>query len=574
MDSDKGKCALAGKVGNSKQNTDPGRAADGNHNGLGHALRELTVKSALESLLDSLLASASGRLGCGGGLVGLLDPDMGIITIRTQLGFGRAIEGAEFSAEQPVIQQVLHGDAPVFQSDVNALGSGYPGWEPTPLGAFVAVRVTCMGNPLGILLLASEGSRQFDPRDADALTPIAHLIALAVQRSQLEDRLEEAQELAEVASRAKTAFLANMSHELRTPLTSILGYAELLGEPDFGPLSDTQAGFAKVIGDSGNYLLQLINNLLDLASIETGKMRLEPSQFALPELLQGCLEMIRSRAAKHSVKLHLAVGDVGTIVADEPKVKQIVYHLLTNACKFTPDGGSVRLSAEGDPRGVTVVVEDTGVGVPEKQREAVFREFYRVESATTADNSGAGLGLALAKRFVQLHHGRIWIESRPGIGSRVSFTIPAALSNGVRPVSGDEGKLVPADPGTPIKPAVVLVIEDNPANIGLICQMLGLVGCEAIASTRGIEGIEKAKKLQPDMILLDIQLPDIDGLTVLRVLKADPTTNSIPVVAVTAYAMKGDRERMLAAGCDGYISKPIDMKVLRNTVGELLQAVE
>jgi signal transduction histidine kinase len=232
-------------------------------------------------------------------------------------------------------------------------------------------------------------------------------------------------ELARV-TRAKSEFLANMSHELRTPLNAILGFSDVLLQKLFGPLNQRQEEYLDDVHTSGRHLLDLINDILDLSKVEAGKLELEPAAFFAPDLLRSTLVMIRERAIRHGIQVDLAIGDaVGGIVADERKVKQVLLNLLSNAVKFTPDGGSIHVSARVDGRELRISVCDTGVGIAPADQARIFEEFQQAEHGRRAAES-TGLGLTLAKRLVELHGGRIWVESVPGTGSTFSFTLPIA----------------------------------------------------------------------------------------------------------------------------------------------------
>ena len=229
----------------------------------------------------------------------------------------------------------------------------------------------------------------------------------------------------EAASRHKSEFLANMSHELRTPLNAIIGFSEVLLERMFGELNPKQEEYLKDVLSSGRHLLSLINDILDLSKVEAGKMELELSAFNLPVSLEGCLSLVRERATRHGIGLALTADErVGDVVADERKVRQVVLNLLSNAVKFTPEGGRVGLSLTQGEGEVEIAVSDTGVGIAPEDQAAVFEEFRQVGSDSARKNEGTGLGLALARKFVELHGGKIWVASEVGKGSTFTFTIP------------------------------------------------------------------------------------------------------------------------------------------------------
>jgi signal transduction histidine kinase len=252
------------------------------------------------------------------------------------------------------------------------------------------------------------------------------LVQLSVSvRERQQRRLEAARRELEAASRHKSEFLANMSHELRTPLNAVIGFSEVLQARIFGALNDKQAEYVDDILHSGRHLLSLINDILDLSKIEAGRVELEPSTFDLTGAIDNAMLLVKERAVRRGLRLDRRLPpDLGTIHADERKLKQVLANLLSNAVKFTPEGGTIRLSATRGPEAVTLAVEDTGVGIDPKDQALIFEEFRQVGNDYTRKQEGTGLGLTLARRFVELHGGRLWVESTPGRGSTFSFTLP------------------------------------------------------------------------------------------------------------------------------------------------------
>jgi signal transduction histidine kinase len=239
--------------------------------------------------------------------------------------------------------------------------------------------------------------------------------------------LASAMEQLERANRHKSEFLASMSHELRTPLNAIIGFSDALSEKFFGELNTRQVRYVDHIQASGRHLLALINDILDLSKVEAGRMELELGPMALADVLENGVTMVRERAVRHGISLVLSVDPaVGSIQADERKVKQIVYNLLANAVKFTPDGGRVEVTARQVDGWAEVVVSDTGIGIAPEDQERIFGEFEQVARRSAQAPEGTGLGLALSRRFVELHGGRLWVESQLQVGSRFSFTLPSA----------------------------------------------------------------------------------------------------------------------------------------------------
>jgi signal transduction histidine kinase len=249
--------------------------------------------------------------------------------------------------------------------------------------------------------------------------------ALAANVNRMSGELDSLYQQIQASSRHKSEFLANMSHELRTPLNAIIGFSEVLLQRMFGELNPKQEEYLKDVLASGRHLLSLINDILDLSKVEAGRMELEVSAFDVRSTLEGCLALVRERAGQHGVALELDVDErVGPLVADERKVRQVVLNLLSNAVKFTPEGGRIVLHGMAADEAVVISVSDTGVGIAPEEHEAVFEEFRQVGSDSARKSEGTGLGLALARKFVELHGGRIWLVSEVGKGSTFTFTIP------------------------------------------------------------------------------------------------------------------------------------------------------
>jgi signal transduction histidine kinase len=249
--------------------------------------------------------------------------------------------------------------------------------------------------------------------------------ALAADLNRMSERLGSLYRELEATSRHKSEFLANMSHELRTPLNAIIGFSEVLHERMFGELNEKQAEYVQDIHASGRHLLSLINDILDLSKIEAGKLELEPSEFDLPNTIEGTLTLVRERAARHGLQIGLSLDQqLGIVVADERKVRQILLNLLSNAVKFTPDGGRIEVRAGVADGAAQISVSDTGIGIAPEDHGAIFEEFRQVGTDQMRKREGTGLGLTLARKFVELHGGRIWVESTLGRGSTFTFTLP------------------------------------------------------------------------------------------------------------------------------------------------------
>jgi signal transduction histidine kinase/DNA-binding response OmpR family regulator len=404
---------------------------------------------------------------------------------------------------------------------------------------------------LGALVVRRKTAGAFDPDITDLLETFASQSALAVQNAHLFREIAQKRHEVELASRHKSEFLASMSHELRTPLNAVIGFSDVLLEEMFGGLNEKQNEYIEDIRDSGRHLLELLNDILDLSKIEAGRMRLEPGPFSLADVLEDGLRMVRDRASKHAIELDVDVDrEVGVIVADELKIKQVVLNLLTNAVKFTPDGGRVEVAARRVDGQVEVRVSDTGVGIPLEDQARIFESFE--QGARESKEEGTGLGLTLSRKIVELHGGRIWVDSKPGDGSVFTFTIPSEVAVDrpiVKPETPDEVSTVAAN-GKP----TILLVEDDPHSIDLLSLHLTGAGFEVELARDGQQGLELARSLHPAGIVLDIILPELDGWDLLASVKADPEVADIPVIIVS---MLDERGKGFALGAAEYLVKPV-----------------
>jgi signal transduction histidine kinase len=281
------------------------------------------------------------------------------------------------------------------------------------------------GQGIGSISVGRDRAGPFSEKEIALLRTFADQAVIAIQNARLFREIQEKSQQLEVANKHKSEFLANMSHELRTPLNAIIGFSEVLLERLFGELNDKQADYLNDIHSSGKHLLSLINDILDLSKVEAGRMELEPSTFDLAAALANAMTLVRERAQRHGITLGQQVdAKLGEIVADERKFKQILLNLLSNAVKFTPDGGRIDVLARRENGDAVISVHDTGIGIAPGDQGAVFEEFRQVGHDYTRKQEGSGLGLALTKKFVELHGGRIWLESEPGKGSTFTFSIP------------------------------------------------------------------------------------------------------------------------------------------------------
>jgi PAS domain S-box-containing protein len=379
---------------------------------------------------------------------------------------------------------------------------------------------------------------------------------------QAQEILRAAKESADVANRAKSDFLAKMSHELRTPLNSIIGFSEILEAESVGPLSDKQHRYVANVLLSGRNLLQLINDILDLSKVEAGRMELLTAPLAVEEAIAQARELVGPLADKKGLQLDVAVAPaLPPLLADPAKFKQIMLNLLSNAIKFTPEGGRVGMSARllpgsgngAGPLAVEVAVSDTGIGIAPENLERIFKEFEQVGSDPLKNSEGTGLGLALTRKLVQLHGGRVWVESTPGLGSIFRFSMPCAP---VRPAAAPGS--APAGEDAATARPLVLVVDDDAKARDLITHYLEHSGYRALGAATGMEAVGLALALQPAAITLDVILPDRDGLMVLAQLKTNPETRRIPVVVVSITERS---ELGFSLGASDWLVKPVQQEV-------------
>lgn len=404
----------------------------------------------------------------------------------------------------------------------------------------------------------------------------------------VEERLREASNAAEAASRAKSEFLANMSHELRTPLNSIIGFSEMLKDGVLGELEAKQHAFTADIFDAGTHLLSLINDILDLSKVEAGALTLEPEPVDVAVVLKASTLVVRERAITHRIRLDTEIDPaLGIMLTDERKLKQIVYNLLANAVKFTPDGGTVSMRArlcsraevalpEAPPGRLLALppsecddflalsVEDTGVGIAQDQLFRLFEPFTQVDDPATRRHGGTGLGLSLVRRLAGLHGGTVGVSSQPGAGSRFCVWLPYSAAPSLvpeRPVPAAARALSAS--GVPL----ALVIEDDDRMAAQISAQLQAEGFQVMRAATAEEGLVRATKHRPQLVTLDIFLPAMDGWEFLRRLKLEPALVDTPVVIIT---VSKDMDRGLALGARRVLHKPFAREELAATLAGLV----
>jgi len=401
----------------------------------------------------------------------------------------------------------------------------------------------------------------------------------ALRRSR--DELSTANTVLEKVARLKDEFLASMSHELRTPMTSILGLTEALREELYGELNDKQLRAVNTIEQSGKHLLDLINDVLDLSKIEAGQFKLNLSRCLVDEICMAALHMTRGMAQQKRQNVSFTINPTAIeIEADVRRLKQMLVNLLGNAIKFTPEGGQIGLDVEADAcEGVVRFhIWDKGIGIAEENIPKLFEPFTQLDGRLSRQYTGTGLGLSLVRRMTELHGGSISLESEVGKGSRFTLSLPWRLAKsvahgGLHPGEHEETGLslalharIRADHAPK-----VLLVDDNPTMMEMYVDYLRRSGCEVCVADNGLTALETLPSFYPDVVLMDIQMPGIDGLEAIRRIRnrREPDLARIPVVALTALAMPGDRERCLDAGATEYLAKPVALARVGEVVARL-----
>ena len=521
----------------------------------------------LQSVLQTLVESAAH----------LCDADKSTITRQKDGVFYRA-EAYGFSEEfvnyvkdVPVVpdrgsitgRALLEGEI-IHVADVTA-DPDFTFAEAQKLGGFrtiLGVPMLREGVPIGVIALTRSEVRPFTDKQIELVSMFADQAAIAIENVRLFDEIQDKNRQLELASQHKSQFVANMSHELRTPLNAIIGLTEMMftNAARFGTEKATEP--LRRVHRAATHLLGLINQVLDLSKIEAGKLELSPEMVALSPLVDDVVGTARQLAEQNKNRLVVDVPDnLGSLLVDPMRLRQILLNLLSNACKFTKDGEvalRVRKVADGR-RWVEFAVSDTGVGMTGEQQAKLFEDFTQADASTARRFGGTGLGLAITRRLARMMDGDVTVTSEPGKGSTFTARLPGAA--GALETSGEErssGGVLPSRSGC------ILVIDDDVTARELIGHQLEAEGFSVAMATGGLEGIRLARELKPTAITLDVNMPDLDGWSVLAALRQDAELSEIPVLMVTIL---DEQRRGLALGAAGYLTKPINRDRLHALVG-------
>jgi signal transduction histidine kinase/CheY-like chemotaxis protein len=425
----------------------------------------------------------------------------------------------------------------------------------------------------GLNLSRMEGSTPLDEAGIELLESLATRAARAIvnarlmqnQRllaSELESKVEERTKELIAANHAKSQFLANMSHELRTPLNAILGFSELLSDDVTGRFDEaTRRRYLEQIHSSGKHLLQLINDILDLSKVEAGQVTLHLQPVEITTVIDEIRATVEPLARTKSITLETSASGELRMVADSSKVTQMLLNLVSNAIKFTPSGGRIGIQARGAGPWVEIAVSDSGIGIAEADLGRLFIEFQQLSAGPGRQQQGTGLGLALTKRFAEMHGGHVTVESKLGAGSTFTLRLPRNAGMTTSPATTAPSPTESVDLSRPL----VLVVDDNPAAAEILARYLEAGGFRMAAAHSGQDALRMARELMPAAITLDIVLPEIDGWEVLTRLKADEATRNIPVVVASVI----DKPALgRALGAIDYFVKPVDAKALLSRLGQ------
>ncbi len=488
--------------------------------------------------------------------------------------YGQDLVSAPYG--EGLASQVIATRAPVLINKGRNGRAGEPADAVAEQGSssFLGVPISVSGVTVGALCFSSTTpDRMFSQDDARLLGTIATGVSTALHNAQLFAEARQARSAAERANAAKSVFLANMSHELRTPLNSIIGFTRIVRRKAEGSLPERQTGNLDKVLISAEHLLNLINTVLDIAKIESGRMDVIAANFRVSPLIDLCANAAQPLLRPGVVLDKMVDESIGTVCTDQDKIRQIILNLLSNATKFTHEGG-ILLAASRDGPSLSISVADTGIGISQEAMPRIFNEFQQADSSTTRQYGGTGLGLTISRNLARLLGGDLSVESELGKGSTFTLTLPAqyrsdAIATAGAPAAASEDRELGAarvpfpDAPRDSHRTRILVIDGDPDAVNVLQQALPAHEFQITGTRRGEDGLQLAREKQPEAILLDVFMPETDGWQVLYSLKNDPTTSNIPVILLTIV---DNRALGFHLGASAYLRKPLDPTVLRDAL--------
>ncbi len=555
-----------------------------------------------EQVLRIILDQLARVIAFDSAVVLLLDEDE--LKLVAQRGFGeeRPCSPVQYST-LPQIREVLNTGTPVRISDTATDGRWQACSETESTRSWLGIPLTLKGIVIGLFSICKEQPAYYSPRDAEFALAFAQQAAIAVENAQLYSRAtleiderrqveaalqierahlaervkERTAELSAAnaqlarAMRARDEFLASMSHELRTPLNAILGMAEVLQTGAYGNLTEKQIDMLRTIVRSGYHLLDLINDILDIAKIEAGQLSLQFFPLPIPSICTTCIDLVRPQAEKKHINTQLAISDRAAMVwGDELRLQQILINLLNNAIKFTPAGGNVGLEVTCDATANTAnfTVWDSGIGMSINDLRQLFsgpngpKPFVQLDSGLSRQYEGTGLGLSLVYHLTELHGGSLAIKSEVGQGSRLTVSLPC--QSVIKDIEVQN-----MDPLPNKSAKTILLAEDNELYARAISAYLLSLGYRLIVAHTGLQAVQQARNFRPDLILLDLQMPEVGGAEALNLIREN-MDQDVPVIMWTALVMPGDRDHYLRQGVNMFLQKPLDLVELAAQIDELI----